>query len=120
MKTVKVAEATGPALDWLVAKCEGKAGDCVVHAGNVLYGRVTSGFVQYSPSTDWSQGGPIVERERIELLVSPEGHFRAILNRFDLTVRPTEQRGPTPLVSAMRALVASKLGETAEVPEDLS
>ena len=23
MKTIKVSEATGPALDWLVAKCEG-------------------------------------------------------------------------------------------------
>ena len=78
MKTIKVSEATGPALDWLVAKCE--YGDEVfVHLRDFLKMSCKKGrpvpaindpdgdqfavYLEYS--TDWSQGGPIIERERI-------------------------------------------------------
>ena len=70
---IKTSELTGAALDWAVAKCEGKDHDCEAHAGNVLYGRVASGFIHYKPSTDWAQGGPIIERERIGVLPSDMG-----------------------------------------------
>ena len=42
MKTIKVSEATGPALDWLVAKCEGyktaftPAGDVIISQEGVI------------------------------------------------------------------------------------
>jgi hypothetical protein len=115
MINIKVREATPTQLDWLVAKCEGKAGDCVVHADNVLYGRVTSGFVQYSPSTNWSQSGPIIYREGISWHCANKSSWHAYsygsADNFN---------GPTPLIAAMRAFVASKLGDTVEVPEELT
>lgn len=71
----------------------------------------------FYPSSDWEQGGPIIERERIWLdPVEAGGTFRG--------ERQTEagwlarawghvynERGPTPLIAAMRAYVASKFGD---------
>ena len=111
---IKVSETTKIQLDWLVAKCEGRD----IRPGR-WRGKFSSNGGIWKPSENWSQGGPIIEREGIELLLSFEGHTRAILNRFDLTVKPTEQHGPTPLIAAMRCFVASKLGNEVEVPDAL-
>jgi hypothetical protein len=66
-------------------------------------------------SENWSDGGPIIERERIT--VQPMDFMRrtdwqASTDRFLRTL----QDGPTPLIAAMRAYVASKLGEEVELP----
>lgn len=37
-----------------------------------------------------------------------------------MKVKVSEASGPTPLIAAMRAFVASKLGEEVEVPDELS
>lgn len=61
---------------------------------------------EWSPSTDWSQGGPIIERERIEVVPwAVRGMWSAFIN-----TGPDRKilDGPTPLVAAMRAFVASK------------
>ena len=75
MKTINVSQAEGPVLDWLVAK----ANNDLHPVGNVrvLDEKVFSieagdyersdRWQQYNPSTDWSQGGPIIERENIAL-----------------------------------------------------
>lgn len=61
----------------------------------------------FSPSTDWIAGGLIIERERI--LVAPRQQvWRALAGTWDVD-------GPTPLIAAMRAYVASKFGETVEL-----
>jgi Protein of unknown function (DUF2591) len=71
----------------------------------------------FSPSTDWLQGGLIIERwPGIYLfpLLEPQGWFQA-------EIWPEPQKlaarsiAPTPLIAAMRALVASKFGD--EVPD---
>lgn len=49
---MKTAELKGVALDWAVAKCEG-----------VLFPRSIPSY-----STNWVQGGPIIEREKISLI----------------------------------------------------
>ena len=54
MPKIKTSELTGAALDWAVAKCEGV---------KLKYGLTDD--ERYS--TDWSQGGPIIEREFISL-----------------------------------------------------
>lgn len=126
----KTSELTGAALNWAVSVCEGKANDCEVHAGNIWYGRVISGFAQYRPSTDWSQGGPIIERE--QLSVEPIytsggldcwvafGHNLRYTDAGDyIQGSDNRQYGPTPLVAAMRCYVLSKLGEEVEVPDAL-
>ena len=68
----------------------------------------------YNYSTDWAQGGPIIERQEIELI--PKGmHWDAYADE-DFHV---PYSGPTPLIAAMRCYVASKLGDEVEIPEEL-
>lgn len=70
---------------------------------------------------DWAQGGPLIERERIEL---EDTTMRGGANDWVATLRTaplvvSEAYGPTALVAAMRCFVTSKLGEEVEVPEEL-
>jgi hypothetical protein len=71
-------------------------------------------------STDWSQGGPIIEREKItisqgrDLIASIWHEGCPILSDW----YKFKQHGPTPLVAAMRCFVASKLGDEIEIPEE--
>lgn len=120
---VKTSELIGAALDWTAAKCEGKNGvlhddgitRCIVIAApsGVYKGR-------YSPSTDWAQCGPIIDRERIDL--SFESGGRAGWTAYpagdtgDETLYGT---GPAPQIAAMRCYIISKLGDEVEVPEEL-
>ena len=109
---IKTQDLTGTALDWAVAVAEGKSGDCEIHANNIWYGRVTSGFVQYHPSTNWALMGPIIERECIAL-------SNAVLGWVAVVDGHEPQEGDTPLTAAARCYVASKLGSEVEVPEEL-
>ena len=99
---MKTSELTGAALDWAVAKCEGYRLDLVPEDG-------------YTPSTDWAQGGPIIEREVIDL-VSPLG---CPTTSWVASRGRIYANGPTPLMAAMRCYVASKLGDEVEVPDEL-
>ena len=97
---MKTNELTGAALDWAVAQCEGFS--------------VRNGFDDNCPeySTDWTQGGPIIEREEICMLALVRGLWLSInMGRT--------QYGPTPLIAAMRCYVASKLGDEVEIPQEL-
>ena len=67
----------------------------------------------WGPSTNWSQGGPIIERERINL--EPFSNINGEQWSAD-----GEWDSPTPLVAAMRCYVASKLGDAIEIPEELT
>lgn len=108
---IKVSELTGAALDWAVAKCEGLR----------TYIEVVEGF---KPSTDWSQGGPIIEREKIEwqwLPAADKAHqYGARKPSLGGLNRTFCMDGPTVLIAAMRCYVASKLGDEIELPEELN
>ena len=111
MRTVKTSELQGAALDWAVAKCE------CVDEDECLYVVKKDGW---QPSTDWAQGGPIIERECICLArLDPKteddtnfwvAHIDGIYCRYGLTA----------LIAAMRCYVASKLGDTIEIPEEIN
>ena len=100
MKTIKVVEATELQLDWLVARIEGDE-------------LPKSGGQGLDYSSDWACGGPILEREGISIY-RMTSDWSAAYNPSGAT-----QNGPTPLIAVMRCYVASKLGETAKVPEEL-
>jgi len=112
---MKTSELTGAALDWAVAKCE----DLELYSGprdsNPAY---KANWVRrkhgdlFQPSTDWSQGGPIIERERINL--EPFSNINGEQWSAD-----GEWDSPTPLIAAMRCYVASKMGDEVEVPDEL-
>lgn len=90
-------------------------GECSVY----VYGRKRDPYVPWKPSADWSQGGPIIEREKIWLKFPVAvGPVEAIhgLHLFPNTVHGF---GPTPLIAAMRCYVVSKLGHEIEIPEDI-
>ena len=110
---IKVSEAQGPVLDWLVAKCEGYLCDYQYNGSLVAY------------SSDWAQGGPILEREHLQPSFQEHGKYKGlwacnkwVKDRSGATVA-ISQYGPTTLIAAMRCHVASELGDEAEVPEEL-
>ena len=116
MKT-KTSELTGAALDWAVAKCEGKTdGELVTHDEFYWDGEGLQWAIEYTPSTNWSQGGPIIEREKLIL-----GYIGEIweCRYFDEGKFKNCEYGPTPLIAAMRCFVTSRLGEEVEVPDEL-
>jgi hypothetical protein len=99
---MKTSELTGAALDWAVTKCEG------------FDHKVTSSeWGMWGWATDWAQGGPIIERERIEL--EHDGFIWWARIKAD-----EEYSGPTPLIAAMRCYVASQLGDTIDIPNELT
>ncbi len=114
---IKTAELPVPALDWAVAKCEGPNSVAACYYVDDLPVYLDEAPTpEWKPSTDWAQGGPIIEREGISLEWSGWGgdeQWIAYLKHDD------EFKGPTPLIAAMRCYVASKLGEEIDIPEEL-
>ena len=114
---MKTIELTGVALDWAVAKCEGYTckGESLTRNNPLDDGALEHIWRKdYSPSTDWAQGGPIIERERIR--IDPRGVWCAAHDSCEWTY----YTGETPLIAAMRCYVASKLGDEVEIPEELT
>ena len=110
----KVSELEGIELDWAVAKCEK---EYVVFNNRQL--RFPPGqFVDeeiYSPSTNWAQGGPIIERERIVIEPYNKDEWTATYKCPDACYD-----GPTPLIAAMRCYATFILGSETEIPEELA
>ena len=101
---MKTSELTGAALDWAVQQCEGARKDI--------------DFVwwtddHYTPSTDWAQGGPIIEREEIVIFLEYPKEWGATDGNYS-------KGGDTPLIAAMRCYVASKLGDDIDLPKELT
>jgi hypothetical protein len=108
---LKVSELTGDELDRWVAKAEGHRVQLSPWDEWEVLDAKTSNLVERTGySYDWAQGGPIIERERIGFVFNGE-----FWTAWPTPSDPTNQmRGPTPLVAAMRAYVASKFGEEVE------
>ena len=100
IEKMKTNELKGAALDWAVAKCE----------------EFDNGDWLPDYSTDWAAGGPIIEREKIELEWGGNGGNE---DWWACIKADEDYCGATPLVAAMRCYVASKLGDEVEVPEEL-
>ena len=122
---IKTQDLTGPALDWAVAKCEGYtnlrfhqepplAGAWIMDPPRKAYGPVLLSDCAFS--TDWSQGGPIIEREKSSgYWNKPRQQWIAMHGGYLRFYRGHT----TPLIAAMRCYVASKLGDTIDIPEEL-
>jgi hypothetical protein len=109
---MKTSELTGVALDWAAEIAEGYVQpDPISFARNI-----------FKPSTDWAQGGKIIEREGIDIK-QWHGSWTAELEFLpddDTHYRYGKGAGPTPLIAAMRCYVASKLGDDVDVPEEIN
>jgi len=116
---MKTSELTGAALDWIVDNLEN-----VKNYGikDWLEQRPYTNKGRYS--TDWAQGGPIIEREKVciqRCIRACEYHGWLALKDASFHDRsgPDEVWGDTPLIAAMRCYVASKLGDEIELPTEL-
>ena len=125
---MKTSELTGAALDWAVAKCEGVG---TLDKCNIVWvpkPKEPHFDEVYSPSTDWAQGGPIIEREGLGIMQHnniperPENRWCCVkyVGGMLLNKPPLQMYGSTPLIAAMRCYVASKLGDEVEIPEELN
>lgn len=129
---IKTSELSGSNLDWAVAVSVGahcqETGGADLHTGKTW---VVSGFRamrwdDWTPSTDWSQGGPLIERfditiMRIDGFAQSEPLYQVMQSFHGLhlggdRVMPV---APTRLIAACRAIVAAKLGDEVYVPEGL-
>ena len=114
---MKTSELTGAALDWAVAIAKGFDPETLNTKTGVVY---SLRYGVYTPSTNWSQGGPIIEREGIGL-----DQYADYPRWQAFTPAPEQQsgqavcNGPTPLIAAMRCYVASKMGDDINIPEEL-
>jgi hypothetical protein len=98
----QTAGLTGVALNWAVAKCDG--------VEKIYY---------FNYSTDWVQGGWIIEREGMGVWMyqwNEDGEPEAGWYAEDKDGNHV-QKGPTPLIAAMRCYVASKLGDEVDIPQ---
>lgn len=99
MKT-KANDLSGVALDWAVSVAKGLSWK--------LHGHIPF-------STDWSQSGALIEREKIEIFIEDE-RWQA----YSIRSAPHNFDGDTPLIAAMRCYVSSQLGEEVDVPDELT
>jgi len=109
---VPVPKLKGIALDWAVAKCEAEAVGATLKLEAFLHHHELE-CMEFS--TDWAQGGPIIEREKIAIMHHDGGLVSAIVFRKQVK----SAQGESPLIAAMRCYVASKLGDEVDVPGEL-
>ncbi len=95
---MKTSELTGKALNWAVQKAEGLDG----------------WLAPVNYCGQWEFGGPIIEREKIQIKENGHGHWFAKIGKGKW------MRGLTPLIAAMRCYVASKLGDGIDLPKELT
>ena len=120
---MRTNQLTGTALDWAVSKALGFP-VYVSKAGKLMtknYGEFNHrhGAPWWNPSTDWSQGGPIIGREWMEICRLNNGEWRGQWYE-QATEKIHREYGDTPLIAAMRCYVASKLGNKVEIPTELT
>jgi hypothetical protein len=96
-----VSELEGRELDYWVTRAKGYK----INPGETW-------MLKYS--TDWLQGGQIIERENIEVSrpYKDEPWRASMIDESSIELHIFQGSGPTPLVAAMRCYVASKFGET--------
>jgi hypothetical protein len=119
---IKTSELQGSALDWAVAKCEGRKPSCYT---GIVRATAHPDFPDSPPifgpelnySADWALAGPIIERDIAKVERFSEALWEATAYTKD--AQDIVQSGPTPLTAAMRCYVASKLGDEVEVPDEL-
>lgn len=118
---MKTSELTGPELDYWVAMVEELTpvdGEPKGYFYWVSERGPESGW--FYPSQDWSQGGPLIEKyglspRQYNNIDGSENRWNCTIYRKGLLLNskglPINEFGPTPLIAAMRALVASQYGD---------
>lgn len=135
---MKVADLSGRELDWHVAKALGfrmvdvppdidgentgqvLAPPLLLESGYTFPNSGALGRYAFIPhySTSWLHGGPLIERERINLFFEFDENHPQVWHAMSdekPRIKAATAAGETPLIAAMRAFVSSKFGD--EVPD---
>ncbi|HDQ4610610.1 TPA: DUF2591 family protein [Pseudomonas aeruginosa] len=112
---VKTCDLEGPALDWAVAVIEGY--DLMKHPFRRAF-IPNFGYCDYSPSTNWNFGGPLIEKYKLDI-GAPMENIPGPWNANTEWGHPMGTPGPTALIAACRAIVREWLGEIVSVPAEL-
>lgn len=125
MTVINTNGLSGSALDWAVLKCEsvrppniGILKRTQIYTGSscgiFISPKITvSNGKWFKPTRDWAQGGLIIEREKLHISFA-DSLWSACNQQGDYL-----KTGSTPLVAAMRCYVASRLGDTIDMPVEL-
>lgn len=128
--SIKTIELTGAELDYWVSRALGYKGamllqNKIILGPNVLtpnppYGPgqpTEASIIEYSPSSKWEHGGPIITAEEITLYSPSRGSYSdtfweaAILSKYISEGPGWTADGKTPLIAAMRCFLVKRLGE---------
>lgn len=127
---VKAADLVGAALDWAVAMVGGES--IIIHFPNqrrfdarggihcssdgcTIGPRKSGGDTEeWSPSTNWAQGGPLIDEYGIEFKWVTDASIEA----YSYTMSENIALGGTHLEAACR-LIAMELGDVVQVPAEL-
>ena len=123
MALYKTVDLIGPALDWAVELA--KAGGVAEPNANYWLEKWKDPARRVAcecASSNWAQGGPIIEREGITII-----KYSSLCEDLEEgCVWGAQAYGAvywhdsaTPLISAMRCYVAGKLGNEVEIPKEL-
>lgn len=135
----KASELTGAELNAAVALARGNQVKIENGRAYILVpyddgSQINSGrteWIYFAPSSQWREGGTIIERENIATAPYEHGigepsmwvawveerKFQASFDSyFERGIFDDNSRGPTPLIAAMRAFVCSRLGDELELP----
>lgn len=112
---VRTSDLTDLALRWAVTKIENPQWwvDGYMNSPVTEHSFMKDDGEMYCPEIDWSQGGPIIDREIVSIQRTSDERFEAVHADGHC------EYGATMLIAAMRCYVASKLGDEVDVPEEL-
>ena len=113
---IKTKDLTGAALDWAVAKCENS--DTSIEHFIAMHSHYAYDHGTFDYSTNWAQGGPIIERERIS--IRQWTNVPLVHAYMPQDNAPWLSDGTSPLIAAMRCYCSFKLGDEVDVPEELT
>lgn len=118
---IKTSELEGAALDWAVAKAVGQDFTSFLWIKTDLLCDRTGEWIedQWSPSTDWSQGGPLIDRYIGIAMRDTRYPSEPFYAETKCTNLEAFANGATFLIAAMRAIVTAELGDEVDVPEEL-
>jgi hypothetical protein len=132
---VEPRTAEGIALDWAVGQCDRRtlylAKSKRLMTANYGTFNHRHGAPWYEPSSNWLQGGRIIQSNRITLDITDTAYddktdecIKLKTPEWWSSIGEVTARGSTPLIAAMRCFVASRLEQaglaTFELPPDVA
>ena len=127
LEEVKTADLSGEALGWAVGKAEGLD----VFLAPPEYGNPWRVFARYqasateytkryNPWENWALGGALIEKYAAMVRGFPNQMYETLaIARVRIDGALAWRSGQTPLIALCRAIVATKLGDTVQVPKEL-